>query len=440
MSSKNRTVGNTSSRTTSRALSLRRGAPAARIAPLLAAALLVGSPAAARGDVVLEWNARAVSTTAGNPFTQARFLAIVQLAVFEAVNAVTGEYEPYLGTVVAPAGASAEAAAAAAAHKVLVTYFPASTATLDAALAATLAQIPDGAAEDGGVAAGVDAAEKMIANRNGDGSAPPENYMPTSTLAGVWQLTPGCPAAGGVFYHWRNVKPFGVRSVLDFLPAEPPALTSNEYLKDLNEVKRVGRAAPNPDRPQDRTDVATFYAVTSPGFLMSSAATQVSTAQGRSLSDNARALALINMAISDALVASFAAKYHYNYWRPITAIHEAASDGNPKTEADAAFATFIGTPCFPSYPSNHASGSNAGAEMLRRLYGAGGHDITLAHPAAPGISLHYTTFKDICQDIDDARVYGGIHFRFDQEAGTRLGREVATYVIKHNLQKAGTRD
>jgi hypothetical protein len=172
-------------------------------------------------------------------------------------------------------------------------------------------------------------------------------------------------------------------------------------------------------------------------MVFNPAARQVSIAQGGPLSENARAFALLNMAISDSLVASFATKYYYNWWRPETAIRAGDTDGNAKTDPDATFAPFIVTPCFPSYPSNHASGSNGGAEVLRRMYGAGGHSITLSNPAVPsvsGIVLHYTTFKAITDDVDDARVYGGIHFRFEQEAGGRLGRDVATYVTKHNLR------
>ncbi len=152
------------------------------------------------------------------------------------------------------------------------------------------------------------------------------------------------------------------------------------------------------------------------------------------MSENARALALINMAINDSLVASFLNKYHYNLWRPETAIRAGDTDGNSKTDSDPGFLPFIATPCFPSYPSNHASGSNGGAEVLRRLYGAGGHSITLSNPAVPNLTLHYTTFKQITDDVDDARVYGGIHFRFEQVGGVRLGREIATSVYKNNLR------
>jgi hypothetical protein len=139
------------------------------------------------------------------------------------------------------------------------------------------------------------------------------------------------------------------------------------------------------------------------------------------------------MAINDSLVASFLNKYHYNFWRPETAIRAGDTDGNSKTHADPSFLPFITTPCFPSYPSNHGSGSNGAAEVLRRLYGEGGHSITLSNPAVTAITLHYSRFKQITDDVSDARVYGGIHFRFDQEAGERLGRAVATSVYKNNL-------
>jgi hypothetical protein len=392
---------------------------------LLLSSVLTTTRATASSDVVLEWNALAVTTILGvSPFAQARFAAITQLSVFEAVNAITGDYQPYLGSIVAPDGASADAAAVAAAYQVLITYFPGSAATLDAARVASLAAITDGTAKADGIAVGIAAANAMIALRAHDGSFPLTNKPAGAVAPGVWQSTPSCPPAGGQFFNWKDVTPFGIPSAADFIPGPPPSLTSNEYAKDYLEVMTVGGVG-STARPQDRADVARFYAGTSPTYMMNSAARQVSAVKGDSLSENARAFALLNMAISDSLVTSFATKYTYNFWRPETAIHASG----------AAFVPFITTPCFPSYPSNHASGSNGGAEVLRRLYGAGGHDITLSNPAIPGISLHYTTFKQITDDVDDARVYGGIHFRFDQEVGGRLGRDIATYITKHNLRK-----
>ena len=284
-------------------------------------ALLVCSPTKATADAVLDWNAIAISTltsqTPGvSPFAQARFMSITQLAVFEAVNAITHKYEPYLGTVVAPAGASASAAAIAAAYTVLKTYFPGSAATLDAAYAASLAALP-AKGKSTGIATGVAAAEQMIASRVGDGSSPPQFSLPASTDPGVWQLTPSCPVAGGVNFQWKNITPFGIPSVLHhrswvehFRPDPPPALNSRKYAKDYNEVKRVGNVTSNStDRPQDRADVARFYAAASPSYVFNLAARQVAAAERKSLSDNARTLALINMASNDSLVSSFETKY-----------------------------------------------------------------------------------------------------------------------------------
>jgi hypothetical protein len=408
--------------------------------------LLVCSPIAARADVVLDWNAIAVSTLVGqgqNPFAQARFMAITQLAVFEAVNAITGDYQPYLGTVVAPAGASADAAAVAAAYSVLKNYFPAA-ANLDPAYATSLAAIPNGSAKDAGIATGQAAAAQMIASRVGDGSSPPQFSLPASIAPGVWQLTPSCPAAGGVNFHWQNVSPFGVPStpgsqawIAPFAPPSPPTLTSQRYTRDFNEVKRVGNVSSDlTDRPQDRADVARFYAASTPSFVFNLAARQVAAAKGGTLSENARVLALLNMATSDSIVAAFWTKYHYNFWRPETAIHEGSVDGNDQTDGDITFAPYILTPCFPSYPSNHGSASGGAVEILRRVYGAGGQVITMANPGVPGLAFNYTRFGEILDDISDARVYGGIHFRFDQDAGEDLGRDIATYVYEHNLRRA----
>jgi len=189
------------------------------------------------------------------------------------------------------------------------------------------------------------------------------------------------------------------------------------------------------ERPADRADVVLFYQASSPTQVFNQAARQVAEEQGRSLSQNARDLALINMAISDSLVASFLNKYHYNFWRPETAIHAGGADGNPKTEGDANWTPFIVTPCFPSYPSNHGSAGNSAAEVMRRLYGEAGHAITLTNPLVPTIVLPYTSFRQITDDISDARVYGGIHYRTDQEAGARLGRAVGAAVYKNNLHR-----
>jgi hypothetical protein len=406
---------------------------------VLMATLLLGS-AVTRADVVLDWNAIAVKTAienGQNPFAQARYAAIVQLAVFEAVNSITGDYKPYLGTITAPPGASAEAAAVQAAYRVLSTYFPASAAALDAERATSLALIADGPGKDDGVTTGEAAALAMVALRASDGSSPPQFKVPGPAVPGEWQATPSCPIVNGIAvgtaFHWQNVTPFGISSASDFLLDPPPALTSNKYAKAYNEVMSVGSST-STERPQDRSNVALFYAASTPTLVFNQAARQVAGEQGRSLSENAQALALINMAMNDSLVASFFNKYQYNFWRPETAIHAGDTDGNAKTDPDAGYIPFIVTPCFPSYPSNHGSASNAASVILARLYGEGGHAMTLTNPSVPTIVLQYTSFRQIADDVSDARIYGGIHFRFDQVEGARLGRAVGTAVHKNNLR------
>jgi hypothetical protein len=394
----------------------------------------------AGADVVLDWNAIAVNTAVANkqnPFAQGRYGAIVQLAVFEAVNSITHRYRPYLGTITAPPDASPEAAAIEAAYQMLSIYFPASQATLYADLTNSMQSIPDGSAKNDGIATGDAAAAAMIALRANDGSSPALFFPPGPPVPGDWQSTVSCPTINGIgegiAFQWANVTPFGISSAKDFLLDPPPTLTSNEYAKAYNEVMTVG-SLNSTTRPPDRTNVALFYAAASPTQVFNQAAQQVAMAQGRSLSDNARALALINIAMNDSLVASFLDKYTYVFWRPETAIHGGNTDGNPNTVGDPSWAPFITTPCFPSYPSNHGSAGNAAAEVLKHLYGDDGLSMTITNPTVPTIVLRYTSFKQITEDISDARVYGGIHFRTDQVAGEHLGKAVGRAIYKHNLR------
>ena len=400
--------------------------------PILAAAAVCGtllsSAAFSSSDPVLEWNAIMRSTVAStNPFFQARFAAITQLAVFESVNAIDRDYQPYLGTLTPPPGASAEAAAAAAAHKVLENYFPADSNALDAAFTASLDGISDNGKQDG-IAFGEKVAQALIDLRANDGSAPPQWYVPTSSAPGEWQPTPSCPPAGGILQQWGKLLPFAIKSTDQFRSEPPPALTSERYERSYDEVMRVG-SIDSPFRPQDRADVARFYAAVTPVEAWNSAAAQVAVEQGRSMSENARAFALMNMAISDASGSVFETKYFYHRWRPETAIHAAG---------DSAWIPYIVAPCFPSYSAAHGSLSGAAREVLERLYGRRNHFIILNSPLVPGVELQYDDFEEITHDIADARVYGGIHFRYDMEEGGEQGRRVGKYVFRHVLRPAHT--
>lgn len=387
--------------------------------------------------VVLEWNEIAINAILPNgpPFTAARFMTITQLAVFEAVNAISGKYEPYLGTIGAPAGASEEAAAVIAAHDTLVAYFPAQTAALNARRDASLATIPDGQAKTDGIAIGAAAAAAVVASRATDGSAPPLFHLPTNSDPYEWQVYPGCPAGGGVFRHWPNLTPFAIESSSQFRSEPPPSLDSGAWAQDFNEVQRVGdlNASLN-DRSLDRTEEAKLYAVGPGHWTWNYVLLQIASNRNDEITDTARTMAVMNMAINDAYISGFESKYFYNTWRPITAIPRADEDGNKWTTAGS-FTPLITTPCFPAYPSNHGTGSGAARTVLVRAYGRRGHSVSVFHPMAPGIVRNYTDLNAITDDVAEARIYGGIHWRYDQDAGERQGHAVGQFVYNNLLQK-----
>ena len=369
----------------------------------------------AYGDEVTDWSLVLEQTAAGTShFPQSRSAAIMHLAIFEAVNAITGDYEPYLGTISAPDWASTEAATVAAAHRTLVALYPAKQAQLDAARDASLAAIPDGDEEEAGIAVGEEAAATLLALRADDGSNAVVPYTPLLE-PGYWRPTPPdfTPAA---FTHWGQVDRFAIHDDPLFLVNPPPQLNTGKYAQDYDEVKALGDVD-STLRPEDRADVARFYAAVLPMPLWPAVARQVSAAQEKTLAENARDFAWLAMAVSDSLIASMHNKYYYSLWRPVTAIREGASDGNHATDPDPDWLSFVFTPPYPTYPGNHASAAGAARAVLEHVYGPDGHEITLTSQAVPDVVLHYTAFEQITDDIDDARIYGGVHFRFDQEAG-----------------------
>jgi hypothetical protein len=405
------------------------------------AALLMLDTESARADAVTHWNEIMQTTVEKNPdpFVQVRSATITQLAVFQAVNSILCEYEPYGEPISAPEGASPDAAAIAAAHRALSVLHADSASTLDSLRAASLAEIPEGPARDQGIRVGESAADAILAARASDGSDTQVSYTP-GTQPGEWQPTP--PDFAPAFRPGMGrVKPFAIRHGAQFRLGPPPPLHSARYARDYNEVKRLGDVS-STDRPADRADVARFYEVTDGIPLYNPAARQVSEAQGKTLSQNARIFALLNMAIFDAALAVFDTKYFYNFWRPVTAIQSGNLDGNRKTERNPNWQPLAYTPPFPGYPSGHAGFGAAARRVLEHLLGEGGHSITLTNAAAPHIVLHYSSWKEITDDVDDGRIFGGVHFRFDQETAARQGRRVGTYILRHELQPThrGERD
>jgi len=389
----------------------------------------------ARADTVTDWNkimqdtvTAAGGTPASNPNHQTRWGAIVQLAVFEAVNSIDRSYEPYIAYLDASPDASLDAAVIIAAHDTLVVLRPLSTATLDGLRDTALAAIDDGPAKEAGKAVGAAAAAAMLALRAGDGW---DDIVPydEETDPGVWQPLPGqTPVVPG----WGLVTPFGIESGSQYRLPAPPKLQTEKYAAAYNEVKLLGKSD-SAVRPLDRTNVAKFYASASPVYVFNTAARQVSTL---SLTENARVFALLAISMADASIACWDTKYYYNFWRPQAAIQNGDIDGNPLTVADSTWLPLIATPGHPSYASGHATVSGSARAVLERVFGKDGHEVTLDHPAVPGVVLIYTAWDEITDDVDDARIYGGIHFSFDQEKGAHQGRQVGRYILRNLLRPA----
>jgi len=395
-------------------------------------------------DTVLEWNVVAVEATRVtrlSPNAQTRALAMVHGAVFDAVNGIEGGYAPYLVNRRAPSWASEEAAAAVAAHDVLVSLLPAQQATLDGTLASSLAAVPDGRAEDAGVAFGKLVANRMLAERADDGSTDVVTYVP-GTGPDDWQPTP--PAfAPAALPQWATVEPFGISAPDQFRAEPPPSLNSPEFTQAFNQMKAIG-AANSTTRTAEQTDIARFWAgpsgtVQPPGHW-NSIARSVAGAQGNSLEENARMFALLNIGMADALITAWDSKFEYSFVRPVTAIRNADNDGNPDTVADAAWSPLLTTPPHPSYMAAHSAVSATAATVLAEFFGNDAIAFTSSAEVSAGgqvITRSFNGFWQAAQEAGASRIYGGIHWSFDNEAGLQAGHSIGEFIAGNLLRPRG---
>ncbi|HVE15468.1 MAG TPA: vanadium-dependent haloperoxidase [Chthoniobacterales bacterium] len=415
-----------------------------------AAAVLSSSASHSFADQITDWNLLGVQVSkAQAPFTgtalntnlASRILAIESVAVYNAVNSIVQYGTPYGGyATAATSPASPEAAAVQAAHDVLVNYFPTQQATLDAQLATSLGAITAGAAKTNGIAAGSAAAAHIIALRANDGSSPNTTYAgPGAITPGDYQLTPntsGIPAVTtpttfnpGINSQWGGVTPFVLASASQFRPVPPPALTSPEYLKALAEAKALGTLA-NARHTDEQTHITQFYKQDAE-ITVNEAARLLSIANNFTLSQNALLFAQLNIAVADTRIAEWDAKYFYKFWRPVTALN--ANPDGTVTNSYAAWVPVIVTPNHPSYPSGH-SGTVVGVEVLRYYFGDK-NTLTLHTTTAGEPARTVTSLTQIEVENGLSRIYGGIHFSFDNKAGQILGLNVANYAISHGPQK-----
>ncbi len=419
---------------------------------LLLLLLVLGWPGFAKADAVLDWNGTAASAgfAAGldnefgcvDPLHESRIFAMMHTAIHDALNAIDRRSQPYAFDGQAPAGASPEAAVAAAAHDVLVALFPelpselgftpaAAVDLVDAAYAAALAAIPDTPAKAQGILIGEAAAAAILVLRSADGSDAPFldfAYVPGSN-PGDFQFIPGLPFVAAP--SWGSVTPFVLASSSQYRPKEPYALSTKKYAADFNEVKSLG-AANSTTRTAEQTEIALFWVEGSPQGWNRIART-VSAQHGLDLWQNARLFGLLNLASADAYIADFENKYFYEFWRPITAIRAADTDGNSDTVADAAWDSLVGTPPAPDFPSGHGGQGGAMSEVLARFFGDKVNFSTTA-TTQPGVTRSFTSFSQAAEENANSRIYVGFHFRHATIEGLKLGSKVGKVAFNHYLQ------
>ena len=389
----------------------------------LGALMLVGS-ASAHADVVTDTNAKAAEITSRFPGTPpaVRMMAIVQVSVFEAVNAITGRYPPLHTKITAAPGASVDAAVAAATRTTLSKLIPAQQAAIDADYQAALKPLPDGPAKAGGIAVGEQAAAACLA-RADDALGLPDAYRPHAG-PGVY-----VPTVLPVVPNWGKRKPWVMSSGDQFRPGPPPQLTSEIWARDYNEIKVLG-AKNSTTRTPEQTAIAKFWEATAPAVYWP-VARSIAGAPGRDVTENARLLAVAAMAMDDALIAVFDAKYAYNLWRPITAIRNGDLDGNDATTRDPSWTPFIDTPMHPEYPCAHCIVSaSLGAVLQAELGSAPAPKLSSASSTAGGAVRTWTRVEDFVQEVAVARIYDGVHYRYSTEVGSAMGKKIGELAVK----------
>ncbi len=394
---------------------------------------------------VVQWNRTLlviVRTPKAQPATihPTRSFAIMHAAIYDAVNAIDRTHEPYLVRLAGVSRfASQDAAADVAAHEVLVTLYPNFQTTLDAQLQQLLAQIPDGADKAEGVSIGQTVADRILALRSNDGSANPPIPFVFGTAPGDYQSTPPNFPKQPQFTNWSHVTPFALESANQFRPGPPPALTSDTYSEVFNEVQSLGIAGSTTATP-DQALTGRFWNGAIQNYWNEIAQT-ASVAHNLTTAQNARLFALLNLTIADSVIAFYDAKYTYNFWRPVTAIQEAATDGNPKTLPNPNWLPEVGnTTPDPSYPGAHAVISAGGASVLVSFFRGNHFDFTVTSEVLPGVDRSFTSFSAAAEEATLSRIFAGVHFRSDLTTGQRLGRKVADFVVDNFLTPVHGRD
>jgi hypothetical protein len=407
----------------------------ANLRKVLATLILMAPAPCALANVITDWNETTVTLVTPRmvPAAGQRVVAVVQTAMFDAVNSIERRYRPYLVQLPTAATTSKEAAAAAAAGTVLAGLIPHAEAQLKALMTSYLASIPNGEAKSEGIKLGQMIAAKHLEMRLHDGSDAPDSYR-YKTKPGVYVPTPITVSS-----IWPNVKPFAPTSASQFRPQPPVSLQSEQWAADYNEIKDFGSKSSS-RRSERQTEDAHFWLITGPQSS-EPVVRQIVQAKQMTLIDTARFMALTAVAGADAAIAVFDAKYHYEFWRPITAIRNGDQDDNPATERDATWQPIDNTPMHPEYPCAHCIISGAVASAIEAALGtAEVPEVTMTSPTAPGATHRWTNIRDYNNEVSQARIWAGFHYRFSTHVGQDMGRKIGEYVVKTLMQPAAIAD
>jgi hypothetical protein len=389
-------------------------------------------PMLSRADIIVAWNQSANGAlsadgpqTANNPVVMARSLAMMHVAMFDAIDACDPRYRHFTGaSAPAPApGASAQAAAHAAARTVLTALHPRQHAMIDKHYAEAIAELPDDAGKAAGIALGEQSARLILGARQNDGTFDTADAYRPYTTPGTYVPT-GLPVISNVAMR----KPFALQSVTQFRPGPPPALTSATWARDFNETKEWGSAS-STRRSTQQTETARFWEqLGTPAW--NQIARHLADRQPMALPERARVFAQLNIAMFDAYLAVFDTKYHYNFWRPVTAIRNGDRDGNDATERDPGWRPLIDTPPHPEYPCAHCTADGAAGAVMKAAFGAGTlPPFTVIFPAMPGVKRDYSSIRQLQEEVAMARIWGGVHYRTSNEVGEILGTKVGDHVL-----------
>jgi hypothetical protein len=404
--------------------------PAATMLLGFVAAGVLGAPV--RADVVTDWNATAnalVANDVGNN-PKLRTLAMVHVAMSDAINTVQNRYTRVVATLPAAPTASAEAAAATAARQILTQIYPQQKARIEETYAASLKAIPDGPAKTEGIKLGMEVAAAVQADRANDGTNAPNTYRPHAA-PGAYVTT-----AMPLWHQYATAKPWVLKSADQFRPGPPPALSSADWARDYNEVKSLGGIR-STARTAEQTEAVTFWENVNFGPAWQAAARELATKKEMSLAECARLFALLNMGLANAYVLNWDAKYHYNFWRPVTAIRNGDQDGNDATERDAGWTSFNPTPMHPEYPSQATYNATTAVAVLESVFGSvKAIPFKATDVRDPKRTRQFTSLADMAEEQKNVRVWGGVHYRFAIRASEDVAPKAAAYLIENTLKPA----